>query len=89
MPSAKPGASTKRRQQPGQRAALRLGPKALGLSGRALLCLALLGVCAATSLYFAPLWYGLPMVPDEQSVRVKLLDTWIDPHKGIRGWFGL
>ena len=56
----------------------------LGARGRAVLCALLLVGCAASSWYFAPLYYGLPMQPDDQAVRVRRLDNWLDRKTG---WF--
>ena len=50
------------------------------ISLREVLCALLLAVFAVTSCYFAPLYFGLPMQPDEQARRVKRLDTWLDGH---------
>jgi hypothetical protein len=50
------------------------------LNPNQVLCGLLLALFAATSCYFAPLYFGFPMQPDEQARRVRRLDTWLDGH---------
>ena len=61
-------------------------PAPPSLSLRSLLCALLLVLFAVSSRYFAPLYFGFPMQPDEQSVRVKRLDNWLD-GRGLGGLF--